>query len=111
VNTVSGKTGHTTLSPVTSVEAEGLSLSSMSRTELWLLEHSGLEHIRSLAGPVDPPEDRTNNTLEPFPETHFSRSQEEIQVDHFELINNCHIPVTAVEESVWGRNEAPGSLE
>lgn len=85
-------------------------LSSMSRRELWLLEHSGLKHIPSLAGAVVPSEDRTNNPLEPFPEIHFSRSQEEIQVIHFELINNRHIPVRDMGESIWGRVGALGSL-
>lgn len=85
-DTVSGKAGTTALSSVTSVEPEGLCLSSMSRRELRLLVHSGLEYIPSLAGAVGPSEDRTNNPLEPFPETHFSRSQEEIQVIHLDLL-------------------------
>lgn len=63
----------------------------------------------SLAGAVDPSEDRTNNPLESFPETHFSRSQEEIQVIHFELINNCHIPVGDMGESGRGRVDASSS--
>lgn len=97
------KAGTTALSSVTSVEPEGLCLSSMSRREWRLLVHSGLEYIPSLAGAVGPSEDRTNNPLEPFPETHFSRSQEEIQVIHFGLINNRHIPVGDMGESVRGR--------